>query len=441
MTIRLPNEVESVITALDRAGYEAYVVGGPVRDALLGRDPSDWDITTSAKPNEVTALFGKAFTVPTGLRHGTVTVRSGGMPIEVTTYRTEGEYQDHRHPDRVTFSTSLEEDLARRDFTVNAIAYHPAKGFVDPFGGIDDLSKRILRAVRDPSERFEEDALRILRLLRFSSTLFFKIDPETRSAAYQKRQLLHHLSAERIREELTKLLCGPNSLWILLNEAEILFEVLPELRPMYRFDQRTPWHCFDIWEHSVRALDAIAPDPILRWTMLLHDCGKPASFTVDDKGIGHFKGHAKVSAELSRGILSRLKFDNSSKDRIIALIESHMVLIHPSEKGVRRQMGKLGTDTFQLLLQVIRADHAGQYLFRPQEDPMVDELARIYETVLEQDQCFSLKQLAVTGKDLLDLGVPEGKRIGEMLQQMLDAVIDGTCPNEKDDLLSLFYLS
>ena len=325
----VPAPALEALERLERAGHAAYLVGGCVRDSLLGRVPGDWDITSSALPEQTEAVFAGERIIETGLKHGTVTVLLGGLPLEITTFRTESGYADHRHPDTVVFTPSLEEDLARRDFTVNAMAWSPARGLVDPFGGRADLERGLIRCVGDPKQRFDEDALRILRALRFAAQLDFAIDPATAAAALALRQSLELVSRERLAVELTKLLCGPAVRRIVTEYWPILALPLPELAPMAGLDQRSPYHCYDVLEHSAAAAEAVPPDKILRWAALLHDAGKPACFTLDEQGRGHFFGHAKPGAELARAALTRLRFDKDTVRRVAALVELHDYPIDP----------------------------------------------------------------------------------------------------------------
>lgn len=422
-----------VLERLKRAGHEAYLVGGCVRDLLLGRRPGDWDITTSARPDEVLSLFAPQ-AAPTGLRHGTVTVFEGAMPFEVTTFRLDGAYADHRHPDAVVFSDSLVEDLKRRDFTVNAMAMDQAGEITDLFGGREDLARGVLRCVGCPEQRFEEDALRILRALRFSSVLGFAIAPETADAAFQEKDLLREVAVERVREELLKLLCGRSAVPVLLQYAEVLGVVLPEILPAVGCDQRNIHHCYDVWEHIARTVGFAPPSAVLRMTMLLHDLGKPETMTVDEDGTGHFKGHADVSCTLGKTILERLHFDKESAGRILTLVKWHDVPVEPTERAVRRLLHKLGEQGVRDLLQVKRADNLAQASAYRGRQKQIDTLEVLLQQVLEQDACFSLRQLSVNGRDLLEQGY-RGREVGAALQFLLGAVIDGTLPNEKQALL------
>ena len=429
----IPQEVKQVLHTLNGAGYEAFVVGGCVRDILRGVTPHDWDITTSALPEETMALFPH-FAIPTGLKHGTVTVLSGAYPCEVTTYRADGEYTDHRRPDGVTFTRSLREDLARRDFTVNAMAMDENGEVVDPFGGREDLHAHILRCVGEPAKRFAEDALRILRALRFAATLGFSIEYETKEAIFSLKDDLHYVAAERVREEITKLLLGDHSEEILTAFPTVLGVVIPELLPSVGFDQRNCHHCLDVWGHTARAVGKAAKDSVIRWVMLLHDLGKPDTFTVDGQGVGHFYGHADRSEEIARQVVQRLRFDKASAQRIVRLVRYHDRPFALTEKSMTRALRKLGVEDAFALCAIKRADNLAQHADYHDRQGVIDEAESIIRTVLEKETCFSLKHLAVDGNDLLALGF-RGKAIGQMLDALLTAVMDEEIPNEKAALL------
>ena len=431
----IPREVCAVLQTLERAGHEAYAVGGCVRDILMGKTPHDWDVTTSALPQETMALFDH-FAIPTGLKHGTVTVRSGGLACEVTTFRTDGDYPDHRHPAAVTFTRSMREDLARRDLTVNAMAMDVRGTLHDPFGGQTDIRRRILRCVGDPERRFQEDALRILRTLRFSATLGFVIEEDTHRALQAQSDDLRYVAAERIREELTKLLCGADVLRVLLEEPQVLGVVLPEILPCVGFDQHNRHHCYDVWGHTAHAVAAAPPDPVLRWAMLLHDLGKPRCFTLDERGVGHFYGHHRPSAEMAEAICRRLRFDKDTARQICMMVRYHDRPIQLTERAIRRAMNQLGVEGLRQLCAVKRADNLAQhpdYRSRQQE---IDTGEAIMDALLEKDACFSLKQLAVNGCDMAALGL-RGPAIGQALQTLLEAVMDGETENDRAALLAL----
>ena len=435
MKLTLDPGAAALLDALHAAGYAAYAVGGCVRDSLLGRTAHDWDLCTSALPQQVMELFGTEQCIPTGLQHGTVTIKYGGQLYETTTFRTEGSYTDGRHPDAVQFVPDVREDLARRDFTINAMAYNAAEGLVDPFGGQKDLQNGLLRAVGEPQQRFTEDALRILRGLRFASKLGFAIEPETAAAMRRQVHRLDCIAAERIREELTGLLCGRYVQRTLMAYADLITSALPELAPMQGCQQQNPHHLYDVWEHTVRAVGQVPAEPVLRWAMLLHDSGKPACKTVDEQGIGHFRGHPRASLALSRKLLPRLRFSSADTERILLLVERHDTPLGDNEKLVRRSLSRIGEARFRDLLAIKKGDAVGQGTSR-------DYVAQLFETeallnrVLAQEQCFSLRQLAVNGADLQALGL-HGRPVGEMLHALLDAVIDGQTDNRRDTLLRL----
>lgn len=431
----IPREVCAVLQTLERAGHEAYIVGGCVRDILMGKPPHDWDVTTSALPEETMALFDH-FAIPTGLRHGTVTVRSGETACEVTTFRTDGDYPDHRHPAAVTFTRSLLEDLQRRDLTVNAMAMDVHGTLHDPFGGQADIRRRVLRCVGEPERRFQEDALRILRTLRFSATLGFAIEADTHRSLRERRDDLRYVAAERVREELTKLLCGAEVLRVLLEDPQVLGVVLPEILPCVGFDQHNRHHCYDVWGHTAHAVAAAPPDPVLRWAMLLHDLGKPSCFTLDEQGVGHFHGHHRPSAEMAETVCRRLRFDRAAAQQICMLVRYHDRPIPLTERAIRRAMNQLGVEGLRQLCAVKRADNLAQHPDYRGRQREINEGEAIMDELLRKDACFSLKQLAVNGRDMAALGL-EGPAIGQMLQTLLEAVMDGAADNDRDALLAL----
>ena len=434
-----PAPVQTALDTLNAAGFEAFVVGGCVRDALRGAAPHDWDCTTNAKPDEICACFRDYHVIETGLQHGTVTVVIEHMPIEITTYRIDGVYADHRRPDSVTFTDSLTDDLARRDFTVNAMAFHPQKGLIDPFHGADDLKRGVIACVGNPRDRFDEDGLRILRAMRFSSVLDFQIAPETADAVHAQKELLHHISAERIDTELTKLLCGIGAERVLTEFSDVLFTVLPELEPMHGFDQKNPHHDYDVYTHTLKAVAAVPPEPVLRWAALLHDSGKPHCFTEDERG-GHFYGHAVISKEIARRALHAMKCDRKRLDRVLLLIERHDTVWNGTDKQLKRTVRLIGFDAAYQLILLHKADvNAQAECYRAERIAAADGLLERLDALKAADACMSLKKLAVTGGDLLALGIPQGREIGVRLNQLLEQVMDGALPNERETLLA--YLS
>lgn len=435
MKIQLPDKVRMIIETLQSHGYEAYAVGGCVRDSLLGRKPGDWDITTSALPEETKALFARTF--DTGIEHGTITVLLDKEGFEVTTYRIDGKYEDSRHPKEVTFTRSLSEDLLRRDFTINAMAYNEEEGIVDLFGGMDDLKNQVIRCVGNAKDRFGEDALRMMRAVRFSAQLGFSIEKETREAIYSLASNLNNISAERIQTELVKLLIAPHPEQIrLAYELGITQVILPEFDRMMMTEQETPHHCSSVGEHTIRALCACDADKITRLTMLLHDMGKPAKKYFDENGRAHFKGHAVVSEQIAKEILHRLKFDNDTSRKVTRLVLYHDYRMPATFRNVRRAMHTIGENLFDYYLQVRRADTLAQSEYRQQEKLQnLDEIETIYQQILEQNQCVSLKTLAVKGSDLLQIGVPAGPMVGEVLDQLLELVLEDPEHNQKELLL------
>lgn len=436
MNLIIPNKVAIILKELEAHGYEAYAVGGCVRDSILGRIPDDWDITTSAKPEEVKDIFRR--TVDTGLQHGTVTVMMDKEGFEVTTYRVDGEYEDGRHPKEVLFTASLEEDLKRRDFTINAMAYNPEKGLVDLFHGKEDLENGIIRCVGDPMERFTEDALRILRAVRFSAQLGFSIEEATKSALKQMAPNLKHVSAERIQVELLKLLVSPHPDYLrTAYEAGITREFLPEFDACMETEQRTPHHCYTVGEHTLSSLLHVRGDKVLRLTMLLHDIGKPVVKKTDENGRDHFKMHGPEGEKMAGKILRRLKMDNQTIRKVTHLIKWHDYRPAAEPKAVRHAVSQIGEELFPLYLEVQRADVLAQSDYRREEKlARLDGVTACYEEIMRKQQCVSLKTLAVTGKDLLEAGCKPGKELGALLAEFLELVLDAPEENTKEKLLA-----
>ncbi len=432
--MKIPEPVTEVLAALEQQGYEAWCVGGCVRDLLRGETPADWDVTTSALPGETMAVFGSR-AVPTGLRHGTVTVRTAGGPVEVTTFRRDGAYPDHRRPDRVLFTSSLEEDLCRRDFTINAMALDRHGRFRDPFGGRADLQAKVLRCVGDPDRRFGEDALRILRGLRFASRLGCGFQPDTGAAIHRCRGLLAEIAPERIWAELSGLLRGPWVSGVLREYPDVLGVFWPEVLDMVGFEQKNRHHCYDVWEHTLHALETSAEeDTVLRCALLLHDVGKPRCFTMDEAGVGHFYGHPAMSCRMAEEMLGRLRTDNATKRDVTQLVAWHDRDIPRTDRGIRRALAELGEPALRRLLALKRADNLAQ---APEYRGVQREIAlaeEILERQLAEGACVSLRQLAVRGGDLLGVGL-QGPAVGRTLAWLLEAVVDGTLPNERTALL------
>lgn len=436
--IHIPRGPSDVMTILALDGFESYVVGGCVRDSLLGLEPHDWDICTNATPQEVLEVFTKRNikTIETGIKHGTVTVCLWGEQYEVTTFRIDGMYSDGRRPDSVSFTSSLHEDLSRRDFTINAMAYAEVPGLIDPFGGEKALRDKTISCVGNPADRFGEDALRIMRALRFASTYGFCIDSRTETAIHQLAPTLCNISSERINTELCKLLCGQGVLDILLNYSDVITTIISELAPCVGFEQNNPYHQYNVYDHIAHAVANYKGDDIsVKVALLLHDIGKPQCYTEDERG-GHFYGHGVPSHDIADVVTKRLRFDNKTRAEVLDLVLYHDAVIEPTPKTVRRWLNKIGKERFCQLLCVRMADilaHAAN----TQESRIVrcQTLGRLMDDVIAKEQCFSMKDMALGGKDILGMGVPEGIRVGKILNALLDEVISGNLPNEYDALV------
>ena len=435
LDITLPLPVARAVSLLEARGYEAYIVGGCVRDSLLGRKPNDWDITTNATPEQMKACFEGFRVIETGIQHGTLTVIVEGMQLEITTYRNDGEYLDNRHPLQVTFSKHVEDDLSRRDFAVNAMAYHPQKGLVDLFGGREDLAAHVIRCVGDAKTRFEEDGLRILRAIRFASVLDFAIEENTAKAIHDCKHLLSGIAAERIREEFCKLICGRGAVRILRAYIDVVSVFIPELAICVGFEQNTKYHCYDVFEHTLHALELCENDDfITRLGILLHDIGKPLCYTEDEQG-GHFKGHAPAGVEITSNLLSRLRFDNGTIRRMELLVEWHDIPLSAEKRRVKRLMQRISDADILRLLEIKRCDRLAHAENFQELSPDLALIPSVIDEIRAEDACLSLKTLAIDGADLMALGIPEGKKIGEMLHILLDEVIEERLPNEKSALL------
>lgn len=437
MKIQLPPKVNQIMQTLQANGFEAYAVGGCVRDSILGRKPDDWDITTSATPQETKQLFQKTF--DTGIEHGTITVLLGKDAYEVTTYRVDGKYEDSRHPSEVTFTRSLKEDLLRRDFTMNAMAYNDKEGLVDIFGGMDDLQNRCIRCVGNAEERFREDALRILRAVRFAAQLDFEVEEETKQGIRRLAPTLANISAERIQVELVKMLVSPNpGLLRMAYELGITQVILPEFDVMMQTTQETPHHCYSVGEHTLRAVELVRAEKALRLTMLLHDVAKPKMKTVDDKGRAHFKKHDLEGTQMAKAILRRLKFDNDTINKVTKLVAYHDYRMEAEPRLVRRAMNRIGEDLFAEYLEVRMADTLAQSAYQREEKLQnLQDIRSCYEEIIENKQCVSLKELAVTGSDLIADGMAPGKEIGHVLNLLLEQVLEKPELNDKETLLRL----
>lgn len=437
MEIRIPRAVDEIIGQLENGGYEAYAVGGCIRDSIMGKEPSDWDICTSSLPEETLACLHAENIVKNGIKHGTVTVRVSGRNYEITTFRTDGNYTDHRHPENVQFVRNLHEDLARRDFTVNALAYSRTRGFQDHFHGLEDIQNGVIRCVGSPDKRFGEDALRILRALRFASVLGFAIEPETAKSIHRNAYLLKNISAERIMSEFLKILQGKNVEKVLLEYPDVIAEFIPEIKPMIGFRQYNPHHVYDVWTHTVKVIANILPEKDLRLSAFFHDIGKPKTFFRDNKGIGHFHGHPDVGEKMAEMILKRLKSDNRTIAKVCKLVKMHDVRPPVQKKSVRRMIAKTGMDLFPALLELKKADAKGQNpKFLHDTLIYIHALQAMYETELIQDHDFTLKMLSVNGSDLKQLGFTNGKEIGACLNHLLSQVIDCELENQKEILLA-----
>ncbi len=435
--INLPNEVSYIIKQLNKNGYKAYIVGGCVRDTLMGKLPKDWDIATSALPDKTKSIFKNTY--DTGIQHGTVTVVIEGKAFEVTTFRIDGKYQDYRRPLNVSYTQDIIKDLSRRDFTINAIAYHPIDGFIDPFEGTKDITNKLIACVGEPKQRFNEDALRMLRAVRFSITLNFDIEIGTKMAIIEQSNLIKKVSSERIREEFNKILLSqkPSRLTI-MTKLNLLKYILPEFEVCFDTEQNHPYHIYDVGTHSLKALDNIRENIILRWVMLLHDIGKPPCKTTDELGIDHFYGHQKVSTQMTKDILKRFRFDNKAARKIGKLVKYHDRYIELNPKAVRRAVRQIGEDIFLELLEVKLADAKAQNPEKFEETlNYIERVKQIYTEIKEKDDCLSIKNLAINGHDLIKIGIPEGEEIGQTLKSLLELVIDEPELNKKEQLIKI----
>lgn len=430
----IPTTIHFALNTLNMAGFEAYVVGGCVRDFLMGIPPHDFDITTSATPEEIINSFNGYYTILTGIKHGTVIVVFDGEGVEITTFRKDGEYTDHRHPDQVEFTPNLKEDLARRDFTINTLAYNPKIGIIDCYNGKQDIEQKTIKCVGDATTRFGEDALRILRGIRFSSTLGFQIETKTAQSMEQCKHLIQNVSAERIFVEFRKLLMGKNVEEVLLNYHSIIATFIPEIVPCIGFDQKNPYHKYDVYRHIVCTVSASVPNEYIRIAMFFHDIGKPCCYT-EENGRGHFYGHSKISKDIAQTVLKRLKADNKTIAIVATLVHLHDMQINLTEKSIRKILQKIGPELFFMLLDVKRADNKGksEALWDRQEN--FDKASKLAQKILSENQCVGLKSLNINGNDIIKLGITEGKMIGKILAQLLDCVMEETVENEKETLI------
>lgn len=421
------------IEMLNNAGYEAYAVGGCVRDAIMGIEINDFDITTSATPEEMQQVFKNERTYETGIKHGTITFVYENENVEITTYRLDGEYEDNRRPKSVEFTKSLENDLKRRDFTMNAIVYNNNEGYIDMFGGIEDIKNKTIRAIGNPKDRFNEDALRILRAIRFASKLGFEIEENAKKAMLECKHLLHNISGERIAAEINKFVLGSNVKKAILDHYDILSEIIPEFEAMHNFDQKNDWHVYDVLTHTAVVVENTPQIAHLRLTALLHDTGKVHTFTVDENGIGHFYGHNDKSAEIAENYLTKYKYDNFTKERVYKLVKVHDTPIEPDRILIKKRINRMGKDCFFDLIKIKRADNLGQNLNKVRLD-IIDEIEKIATDIVNED-CFTLGSLKINGGDLIKNGFKPGKQLGNILNTLLEEVMEEKIPNEKEALL------
>lgn len=435
MNITIPKSIEHIINRIENAGYEAFAVGGCIRDLILGKEPYDWDITTSALPEKIIELFSEYKTVPTGLKHGTVTVIINHIPYEITTYRKESSYSDNRHPDSVEFSTSLSDDLSRRDFTMNAVAFNSQYGIYDMFNGISDIKKRIIRAIGNPDLRFEEDALRILRALRFAAVLGFEIETETSKSIIKNKNLLQKISKERIISEFNKLICGDYADKILAEYRDVFAVFIPEIIPTFDFYQHNPHHCYDVWTHSLIALKNTEKDKTLRLAIFFHDIGKPFTLKFDEQGIGHFKTHNIKGTEITRSVLKRLKYDRKTILDVTWLIYHHDQKLSTDRPSVKHYINIYGAELLIMLMKIQLADNSAKKEKRSKRYTDAEMILKTINDILSKNECCTTAQLDINGKDILALGVRSGEKIGEILNSLLELVITEKCLNKKDLLL------
>lgn len=446
LKINILPEAELIICILNKRGYAAHVVGGCVRDSLLGIKPHDWDICTDAKPEKVRDIFTHEgfHVIETGIQHGTVTIHLGIRgDYEITTYRIDGEYSDNRRPDTVIFTDDITKDLSRRDFTINAMAYSDDSDLIDPFGGQEDLELGVIRCVGNPDDRFQEDALRILRALRFAATYGFRIEEKTAAAIHRNKDLLKNISAERIRSELCKLLCGEGVLDILMEYKDVMAVIIPELEPCIGFWQNNPYHVYDVYDHIAHAVaNYRGPDISIKMALLLHDIGKPECYSEDENG-GHFYGHSVPSMDIAKDVMDRLKFDNKTKQEVVDLVLYHDIDIYPGARTVKRWLNKIGYEMLDKLINIKGADNGAQSEMAQISRPLrLWEIRRIASDIMNEQQCFQIKDLAVDGRDMIGVGFDEGPGVGKVLNHLLDKVIDGALENDRGALMeeaSVFY--
>ncbi len=438
INVEVPAPVNYIIQELEKCGHEAYMVGGCVRDSVLGRKPHDYDICTSATPDEILKAFPDEEIIPTGLQHGTVTILINKEPFEVTTYRIDGDYSDNRRPDNVTFTKNLVEDLRRRDFTINAMAYNPKTGLIDPFNGMEDIKYKKIRCVGSAEDRFNEDALRILRAIRFEAQLGFAGLPETMFEIERQYDRLKNISIERINSEFCKIVASEQFCIELVLYPNVFSLFIPELKDLIGFQQNNPYHAYDVFNHTVHAIEKCESDDlVVRLAVFFHDFGKPHSYQDGEDGIRHFKGHGKVSAEITDSIMKRLRFDNETRNNVVELVYYHDATFEVGNKYVKRWLNKIGEKQFRRLLEIRKADIKGQKPdYEESRIEKVNNIENILEEILSEKSCFSLKDLAVNGNDVKEvMKLKEGKDIGYWLNEILKRVIDGELENNKYDLV------
>lgn len=434
--ILIPEEVKNILSELNNSGYEAYAVGGCVRDSLIGKAPKDWDICTSATPKEVEMVFSGEKIIETGLKHGTVTLVRNNIPYEITTFRTDGKYTDGRHPDNVRYVTSLRKDLLRRDFTINAMAVDKEGNIIDLNGGLDDLKQKKIRCVGNPNDRFKEDSLRILRALRFMARYRFNIDYSTKNAIHQSKELLKNISQERITSEFRKIISYADK-HLLMEFSDVIEIIVPEIKESIGFEQNNPHHIFDVYGHTITAIDNAVQNETIRLALFFHDIGKPKTYIEDENNIGHFPRHPIVGAEMTEDIMRRMRFDNKIVNRVALLVENHDLNIAPSLSFARRLINKFGEEFIFELLEVMKCDKSAQSSNTDKEKTLLNIfiLEKYIKQALNEKNCFSLKDLAVNGNDLKELGIPEGPYLGKILKKLLDFVLENPDKNNKEFLL------
>ena len=431
----IPNSVKFILSRLKQSGFEAYIVGGCVRDLLLGISPHDWDITTNALPHQTKKCFSDLQVIETGIKHGTVSILYNNETYEITTYRIDSSYSDNRHPDNVIFTGCLTKDLARRDFTINAIAADINGQIIDPFSGQKDIQDRTIRAVGNPDDRFQEDALRILRALRFASKLDFVIDNKTALSILKNCKLLENIANERIAKEFQDILCGKNAERILIKFRDVIAVFIPEIKVTFDFVQHNPYHIYNVFEHIVKSIQYANSDKIVKLAMFFHDIGKPECYSLDSRGIGHFYGHAQKSYNISEIVLKRLRFDNKTISQVSGLVKYNDLVLQPKSRFVLRMLNKIGEEQFRRLLEVHKADVAAQsVLGQIEQATLITDTYKILEQILIEQKAFNVKDLEINGRDLMELGFQQGPEIGKMLNKALEAVINGE-PNSKEVLL------